>query len=128
MFNSYKKINNIQNDNLNNENSGVLNHQTDSNRNRLVNKVEKAISKVKFNDTKKLIGIAKTISMYQLENAQGGRTLAATSLEEFVSKVVMNDNNILSGTDISYYLSIAKNNKKSLQTQKVISDENAKVF
>ena len=99
-----------------------------SNRNRLVNKVEREISKVKFNDTKKLIGIAKTISLYQLENAQIGKALTTNSLEEFISKVVMNDNNILSGTDISYYSSVAENNKKCLQSQKTISYENEKAL
>jgi len=85
----------------------------------LVNKVTNAINKVDVSDTKNLQQIANIVASYDLESLTYGKALSQDTIEKFVSKVIMNQNHILSESMMDYYLKTAKlHNEAILQVRR----------
>ena len=84
-----------------------------------VKKIEKAIAQVQVEDTAALKKIYEAISGAELETAVYGKPISKSSLDNFIAKIIMNGNNIISEKDINYYLEIApKHNEEIYQARK----------
>gem|GEM_PF-5452954 len=78
-----------------------------------------AINKVDVSDTKNLQQIANIVASYDLESLTYGKALSQDTIEKFVSKVIMNQNHILSESMMDYYLKTAKlHNEAILQVRR----------
>ena len=69
-----------------------------------VKKIEKDIANVDIRDVEGLISIKNRIFAKELESAEFGKAISKKSIEAFVAKVVLNNKNILSESDIDYLL------------------------
>ncbi len=96
-------------------------------RNVRVKKIENAISKVDVTDTENLKKINNTITKYDLENNTFGKAIKQKYIEQFVAKVINNNNNILSQDMIDYYLERSKNHNNEQNAKRKQNKVSAKI-